>query len=80
MACLLTTGRKIPCKSGFGGIKTVYFADYGTIASITLDADNLATIVHLHRNGLNIMLKGLLVLKQLLPQVEIMVRHSTLKL
>jgi hypothetical protein len=46
MACLLTTGRKIPCKSGFGGIKTVYFADYGTIASITLDADNLATIVN----------------------------------
>lgn len=34
MACILTTGRKIPCKSAFGGIKTVYFADYGTIASV----------------------------------------------
>ena len=45
MACLLTTGRKIPCKSGFGGIKKVYFADYGTIASVTLSADNEATIV-----------------------------------
>ncbi len=29
MACTLTTGRKLPCKSAFGGIKRVYFADYG---------------------------------------------------
>ena len=29
MACTLTTGRKLPCKSAFGGIKKVYFADYG---------------------------------------------------
>ena len=28
MACTLTTGRKIPCKSAFGGIKTVYFANF----------------------------------------------------
>ena len=38
MACLLTTGRKIPCKSAFGGIKRVYFADYGTIDSVTVDS------------------------------------------
>ena len=37
MACLLTTGRKLPCKSAFGGIKKVLFADYGTIASVTVD-------------------------------------------
>ena len=37
MACILTTGRKIPCKSAFGGIKKVLFADYGTIASIAVD-------------------------------------------
>ena len=37
MACTLTTGRKLPCKSAFGGIKKVLFADYGTIASITVD-------------------------------------------
>ena len=37
MACTLTTGRKIPCKSAFGGIKKVLFADYGTIASIAVD-------------------------------------------
>ncbi len=38
MACLLTTGRKIPCKSAFGGIKRVYFADYGSITSVTVDS------------------------------------------
>ena len=38
MACTLTTGRKIPCKSAFGGIKKVLFADYGTIASIAVDS------------------------------------------
>ena len=37
MACILTTGRKIPCKSAFGGIKKVLFADFGTIASIAVD-------------------------------------------
>ena len=37
MSCLLTTGRKIPCKSAFGGIKRVYFADYGGITSVTVD-------------------------------------------
>ena len=37
MACLLTTGRKLPCKSAFGGIKTILFGDYGTIASIAVD-------------------------------------------
>ena len=37
MACSLTTGRKVPCKSAFGGIKKVLFANYGTIASILVD-------------------------------------------
>jgi len=39
MACTLTTGRKLPCKTGFGGIKAVYFADYGTLGTVTYDAD-----------------------------------------
>lgn len=38
MACLLTTGRKVPCKSAFGGIKKVYFGDFGTISAIVIDA------------------------------------------
>jgi hypothetical protein len=40
MACALTTGRKLPCKTGFGGVKKVYFADYGTLGTVTFDADN----------------------------------------
>ena len=38
MACTLTTGRKIPCKSAFGGIKKVYFADFGELTGVTVDA------------------------------------------
>ena len=37
MACALTTGRKVPCKKGFGGIKTVYMVDFPV--SATIDAD-----------------------------------------
>ncbi len=39
MACTLTTGRKLPCKTGFGGVKKVYFADYGTLGAVTVNAD-----------------------------------------
>ena len=28
MACLLTTGRKLPCKKNVGGLKNIYFLDY----------------------------------------------------
>ena len=38
MACLLTIGRSIPCKSAFGGIKAAYFADFGAITAVTVDA------------------------------------------
>ena len=38
MACSITIGRKIPCKSAFGGIKKVYFSDYGGISSVTVDS------------------------------------------
>jgi hypothetical protein len=36
MACSLTTGRKVPCKSAVGGIKTIYFADFGTLGDATI--------------------------------------------
>jgi hypothetical protein len=39
MACTLTTGRKLPCKSAFGGIKRVLFADYGDITNVTIDSE-----------------------------------------
>lgn len=47
MACVLTTGRKIPCKSAFGGIKSVLFANFGTIASVAIDGSTkIATITN----------------------------------
>jgi hypothetical protein len=36
MSCNLTSGRKVACKSSVGGIKTVYFADYGTLGDATI--------------------------------------------
>ncbi len=41
MACLLTAGRKEPCKDVVGGIKAVYFANFGdiTIAYDSTDTD-----------------------------------------
>ena len=43
MACTLTTGRKLPCKSAFGGIKKVLFTDFGDIGDITVGATGEAT-------------------------------------
>jgi hypothetical protein len=39
MACALTTGRSLPCKSAFGGIKKVYFGDFGGITAVSQGAD-----------------------------------------
>ncbi len=36
MACNLTVGRKIPCKDVVGGIKAVFFINYGT--ALTFDS------------------------------------------
>lgn len=33
MPCTITQGRSVPCKSGVGGLKTIYFADYGTLGA-----------------------------------------------
>ena len=44
MACLLTTGRKVPCKSAVGGIKTIYFADYGTLGDATITAGEITAL------------------------------------
>ena len=38
MACTLNTGRKLPCKSAFGGIKSALFADFGTISELVIDS------------------------------------------
>lgn len=36
MACNLTTGRTVPCKDSVGGIQAVYFADFGTMGTLTV--------------------------------------------
>ena len=43
MACDLTRGRKEPCKDVVGGIKAVYFIDYGDI-TISYDSTNIDAI------------------------------------
>lgn len=47
MACALTTGRSLPCKSSVGGIKTVYFADYGTLGTATISAGEITAFSEL---------------------------------
>lgn len=44
MACLLTKGRALPCKSGVGGLKSVYFVDYGTLGTITITSNEITAV------------------------------------
>lgn len=39
MSCDISAGRSLPCKDQVGGLKNVYFANYGDI-SVTLAADD----------------------------------------
>ena len=41
MGCSITSGRKVPCKSAVGGIKAIYFADYGTLGDATIVAGEI---------------------------------------
>ena len=41
MACLISSGRKIPCKSAVGGIKNIFFADFGTLGTATIAAGEI---------------------------------------
>jgi hypothetical protein len=43
MACNLSAGRKVPCKDVVGGIKAVYFINYGT-ATLSYDATDTDVI------------------------------------
>ncbi len=44
MACLLTSGRALPCKNNVGGLKAVYFADYGTLGAATISSGEITAI------------------------------------
>lgn len=44
MACDLSFGRLEPCKDSVGGLKAVYFVNYGDITGVTYDATNTDVI------------------------------------
>jgi hypothetical protein len=44
MACDLTRGRKEPCKDVVGGLKNVYFVDFGDLGTVTLTADEITNM------------------------------------
>ena len=39
MACTLNLGRKEPCKDVVGGIRAVYFTDFGDLGTVTVNDD-----------------------------------------
>jgi hypothetical protein len=42
MACLtIASGRKLPCKKTVGGLKAVYFADYGTLGTPSITGSEI---------------------------------------
>ena len=41
MACDLTKGRKEPCKNSVGGLKAVYFTDFGDYGTVTETDDEI---------------------------------------
>ena len=43
MACLLNTGYDLGCRDSLGGIKRAYIANFDSLQSYTLDADNNIT-------------------------------------
>jgi len=41
MACDLTKGRALPCRESVGGLKAVYFVDFGDLGTLTLSSDEV---------------------------------------
>jgi len=44
MACTLSTGRTLPCKDSVGGLTAVYFADFGTLGTLTVTSGEVTAI------------------------------------
>lgn len=44
MACVLTTGRALPCKDAVGGLQSVFLCDYGTLGALTI-TDGVLTAI-----------------------------------
>ena len=52
MACGLNLGRKEPCKDVVGGIKNVYFVDFGDLGTVTED-DEITNMTGVSGNNLD---------------------------
>jgi len=46
MACDLTLGRKEPCKDVVGGIKNIYFVNYGALGTVALTDDEITNMTN----------------------------------
>ena len=44
MACDLTLGRKEPCKDSIGGLRAVYFTDFGDLGTVTKIDDEITDL------------------------------------
>jgi hypothetical protein len=44
MACVLTTGRTLPCKDAVGGLQKVFMCDYDTLGNLTI-TDGVLTAI-----------------------------------
>src|SRR5210317_1336544 len=44
MACDLTKGRKEPCKDVVGGLRAIYFVDYGELGTVTQTDDEITDL------------------------------------
>lgn len=44
MACELTKGRKEPCKDVVGGLKNIYFLDFGDLGTVTKTDDEITNL------------------------------------
>ena len=52
MACDLTRGRKEPCKDVVGGLRAVYFVDFGDLGTVTQTDDEITDMTGDSSNNL----------------------------
>lgn len=58
MACDLTKGRALPCRESVGGIKAVYFVDFGDLGTITVSIGDEVTDMNGTFSAYKYVLKG----------------------
>lgn len=52
MSCTLTLGRAVPCKDQVGGLKNVYFVDYGKLGTVSQTDDQITNMTGDSSNNL----------------------------